>query len=121
MSWIALVTMLLEVLGPILKELIEKWLNKAVKGMPAIDGEVSQKDLEAVWQKVLTQVPRINFVLRSLVRAAAKVSMDRLPEINLALAAGRTRLSPLATDEAKAIAGSITTTVGSTADTSDVL
>lgn len=124
MSWTQVILLLLELLGPILAELLKRLLERSADALNPIGegADLTHKQLEELWLGVLRRTPAWNLIKRRLVRVAAKLSLDRLDEINRCRVVGSGSLPPLSGSELTRLAGAIdgVYTVGQS-DTADIL
>lgn len=105
MSWLSIVLVIVQLLGPILAELFRRWLEVAAARMPN-PANPTPADMNKFWDEVLKQIPWYRMAARGLVGVARKVTIARCQEIVNAAQVGAA-VAPLTSDEVKAFSAQL--------------
>lgn len=78
MGWAAIITLIIELVGPYLmewlKQLLERWLSRAAADLPA---PATGADVVGLFDAAIDRLPRLAFARRALLRAVKRVAEPR--------------------------------------------
>lgn len=97
MQWIALITLFMEIFGPLIKQLIEKWLNRAAKKIkgpesfssPAV-ATTALYDAAIAEAKWIIRAP-----IRALLRVAKRAALSRSDVVFAKASGAKVKIPPL--------------------------
>lgn len=97
MEWIALITLFLQIFGPIFAKLIDRWLNKAAKKLKAPTAYASPaKATEALYDAAIAEARGIRHApIRALLRAAKRAAVARAEPVFAKAGGANVKIPPL--------------------------
>lgn len=97
MEWIALITLFLQIFGPLIAKLIEKWLNRAAKTLKSPESYASPTAAtEALYDKAIGLATGVlRAPVRALLRSAKHAAVARAEPVFAKAAGEKVKIPPL--------------------------
>lgn len=94
MEWIALITLFLQIFGPLIEKLLEKWLNRAAKKIKAPEKYGSPAlATAALYDQAIKDASGLrNAPIRALLRVAKRAAVERAEEVFVNASGGKVKV-----------------------------
>lgn len=104
MTWAVIIGLILQILGPILqdilKKLLERWLSRAAESVPLPTGEEDLSGrLDDLFNAAIRAQPYFRFGRRALLRTAKRIALARADAIGAVASGNNAPLPVLTADE----------------------